>query len=202
MQRLTTKTSAWGGGQIKEESKRPGVKAAIVRTELRGPKSAMYTMWLPRPASSCLLLQTSPDWNGGVCSVMHSPTAPARRLTRRCVRRYVLHVKTAFHVRGVSRRYSDFVVLDKKLRARFPAAPELRGRSSIIGTLSPSFVQERRQLLQEYLDALLTDHQLAHCAPPPPPYCCPYPCPYCTLTPSLPTVAPTVSLLYTHSLPP
>jgi hypothetical protein len=180
------------------------VKAAIVRTELRGPKSAMYTMWLPRPASSCLLLQTSPDWNGGVCSVMHSPTAPARRLTRRCVRRYVLHVKTAFHVRGVSRRYSDFVVLDKKLRARFPAAPELRGRSSIIGTLSPSFVQERRQLLQEYLDALLTDHQLAHCAPPPPslllplpvsllythslpPYCCPYPCPYCTLTPSLPS---------------
>ena len=54
---------------------------------------------------------------------------------------------------------------------------------------------------------------------PPPPHCCPYPCPYCTLTPSLPTVAPTrvptvhslppslllplpVSLLYTHSLPP
>jgi hypothetical protein len=24
-----------------------------------------------------------------------------------------------------------------------------------------------------------------------PPYCCPYPCPYCTLTPLLPTVAPT-----------
>ena len=28
-------------------------------------------------------------------------------------------------------------------------------------------------------------------APPPPPYCCPYPYRYCTLTPSLPTVAPT-----------
>lgn len=30
--------------QVKDESKRPGVKAAIVRTELRGPKSAMFTM--------------------------------------------------------------------------------------------------------------------------------------------------------------
>ena len=36
---------------------------------------------------------------------------------------------------------------------------------------------------------------------PPPHYCCPYPCPYCTLTPPLPTVAPT-RVPTVHSLPP
>jgi tetratricopeptide (TPR) repeat protein len=74
---------------------------------------------------------------------------------------YVVHVKTAFHVRGVTRRFSDFVTLDRQLRAKFPAAPELKRTSRIIGTLSPGFVQERRQQLQEYLDLLLSDHQLA-----------------------------------------
>ena len=105
--------------KIEEQNKRPGVKALIVRTETRGPKSAMYTM-------------------------------------------YVIHVKTAFHVRGVSRRFSDFSRLDSKLRGQFPGAPELARSNRILGTLSPGFVQERRQHLQEYLDKLLGDHQLAH----------------------------------------
>lgn len=32
---------------------------------------------------------------------------------------YMLHVRTAFTVRGLPRRYSDFVMLDSKLRAHF-----------------------------------------------------------------------------------
>jgi hypothetical protein len=105
--------------KLEDENKRPGVKALIVRTETRGPKSAMYTT-------------------------------------------YVLHVKTAFHVRGVSRRFSDFSTLDRKLRAQYPYAPELFRSNRILGTLSPGFVQERRQHLQEYIDKILADHQLAH----------------------------------------
>ena len=76
---------------------------------------------------------------------------------------YVIHVKTAFHVRGVSRRFSDFSALDRKLRAQYPNAPELLRSNRILGTLSPGFVQERRQHLQEYLDKILADQQLAYC---------------------------------------
>ena len=50
---------------------------------------------------------------------------------------YVIHVKTAFHVRGVSRRFSDFSTLDRKLRAQYPNAPELVRSNRILGTLSP-----------------------------------------------------------------
>ena len=32
---------------------------------------------------------------------------------------YMLHVRTAFTVRGLARRYSDFVMLDGNLRAHF-----------------------------------------------------------------------------------
>jgi len=106
--------------KLKLESKRPGIKASIVRTETRGPKSAMFTT-------------------------------------------YVIHVKTAFHVRGVSRRFSDFSKMDRKLKAKYPSAPELVRSNRILGTLSPSFIQERRQHLQDYLDQLLANHQLAHC---------------------------------------
>ena len=32
---------------------------------------------------------------------------------------YMLHVRTAFTVRGLARRYSDFVMLDSNIRAHF-----------------------------------------------------------------------------------
>ena len=51
------------------------------------------------------------------------------------------------------------------------------------------------------VDALLDGRHPAGRTPPPPPYCCPYPCPYCTLTPPLPTVAPT-RVPTVHPLPP
>jgi hypothetical protein len=40
--------------------------------------------------------------------------------------------------------YADST-LDRKLRAQYPHAPELAHTHRILGTLSPGFVQERRE---------------------------------------------------------
>jgi hypothetical protein len=104
---------------------RPCLRANIHKTEIRGPKTAPYVV-------------------------------------------YMMHIRTAFTVRGLARRYSDFVQLDNDLRAHFkgtptniPSLPAKR----YLGQLSPEFVQDRRRQLQEYLDHLMMSVTFAHSAP-------------------------------------
>lgn len=104
---------------------RPCLRANIHKTEIRGPKTAPYVV-------------------------------------------YMMHIRTAFTVRGLARRYSDFVQLDSDLRAHFKGSPtnipSLPGKR-YLGQLSPEFVQDRRRQLQEYLDHLMMSVTFAHSAP-------------------------------------
>jgi tetratricopeptide (TPR) repeat protein len=83
---------------------------------------------------------------------------------------YVLHVRTAFTVRGIARRYSHFVELDADLRAHFKEM-DVQGKLPLLpakrflGQLSVEFVQERRRLLQEYLDRVMSHASYAHSQP-------------------------------------
>ena len=89
---------------------RPCLRATIHKTEVRGPKTAPFVV-------------------------------------------YLIHVRTAFTVRGLARRYSDFVQLDAEVRelaqtlngaARVPVLPGKR----LMGQLSVEVVLERRRQLQ------------------------------------------------------
>ena len=91
---------------------RPCLRATIHKTEVRGPKTAPFVV-------------------------------------------YLIHVRTAFTVRGLARRYSDFVQLDAEVRelaqtlngaARVPVLPGKR----LMGQLSVEVVLERRRQLQGY----------------------------------------------------
>ena len=88
---------------------RPCLRATIHKTEVRGPKTAPFVV-------------------------------------------YLIHVRTAFTVRGLARRYSDFVQLDAEVRelaqtlngaARVPVLPGKR----LLGQLSVEVVLERRRQL-------------------------------------------------------
>lgn len=94
---------------------------------------------------------------------------------------YILHIRTAFTVRGMSRRYSDFVELDTNLRRHFGNGANANGANAnvnasatripmlppkrFLGQLSPEFVQERRRQLQDYLDRLMAHVSTAHSLP-------------------------------------
>ena len=67
---------------------------------------------------------------------------------------YVMHVKTAFTVRGLARRYSEFKDLDRQLRALFDNAPTLPKKKTF-GKMSPKFVSERKRQLQNYIEQVL-----------------------------------------------
>ena len=64
---------------------------------------------------------------------------------------YIMHVKTAFTVRGLARRYSEFKDLDRQLRALFDNAPSLPKKKTF-GKMSPKFVSERKRQLQNYIE--------------------------------------------------
>ena len=64
---------------------------------------------------------------------------------------YILHIKTAFTVRGLCRRYSEFKDLDRQLRALFSRAPPLPKKKTF-GVMSPKFVLERKRQLQTYIE--------------------------------------------------
>jgi len=106
---------------------RPCLRANIHKTEVRGPKTSPFVV-------------------------------------------YILHMRTAFTVRGMSRRYSDFVLLDTKLRAHFGDAAQgtripMLPPKRMLGHLSPDFVAERRRQLQDYLDRLMAQALTAHSLP-------------------------------------
>ncbi len=64
---------------------------------------------------------------------------------------YIMHVKTAFTVRGLARRYSEFKDLDRQLRSLFANAPSLPKKKTF-GKMSPKFVSERKRQLQNYIE--------------------------------------------------
>lgn len=68
---------------------------------------------------------------------------------------YFVHTKTAFSVKGVSKRFSDFKELDAKIKKAFkhftfPFPPD-----KVFNAMKPEFVNERRKHLQRYLDEAL-----------------------------------------------
>ena len=67
---------------------------------------------------------------------------------------YILHIKTAFTVRGIARRYSEFKDLDRQLRALFAHAPSLPKKKTF-GKMSPKFVSERKRQLQIYIEQVI-----------------------------------------------
>lgn len=73
---------------------------------------------------------------------------------------YIMHVRTAFTVRSVCRRYSHFKMLDADLRKSFLKVPALPGKR-LLGVLAPTFIAERRRQLQEYLDEVLASPEMA-----------------------------------------
>jgi hypothetical protein len=77
---------------------------------------------------------------------------------------YVMHIKTAFSVRGISRRYSEFKDLDEALRAVKRSAPTLP-RKKTWGKMSPKFITERKRQLQAYIEAILSDPACANSEP-------------------------------------
>jgi len=77
---------------------------------------------------------------------------------------YVMHIKTAFSVRGISRRYSEFKDLDEALRAVKRSAPTLP-RKKTWGKMSPKFITERKRQLQVYVEAILSDPACANSEP-------------------------------------
>ena len=74
---------------------------------------------------------------------------------------YIMHVRTAFTVRGLSRRYSDFTLLDTRLRSEFDAGVPVLPSKRLFGTLTAAFIHERRRQLQTYLDTLMSDIDLS-----------------------------------------
>ena len=77
---------------------------------------------------------------------------------------YVMHIKTAFSVRGISRRFSEFKDLDDALRAVKRTAPVLP-RKKTWGKMSPKFITERKRQLQLYIEAILSDPACADSEP-------------------------------------
>jgi hypothetical protein len=77
---------------------------------------------------------------------------------------YVMHIKTAYSVRGLSRRYSEFKDLDEALRAIKRSAPTLP-RKKTWGKMSPKFITERKRQLQAYIEAILSDPSCANSEP-------------------------------------
>ncbi|EKX47265.1 hypothetical protein GUITHDRAFT_106713 [Guillardia theta CCMP2712] len=77
---------------------------------------------------------------------------------------YVMHVKTAFSVRGISRRFSDFKKLDEELRQVKRSAPPLP-RKKVFGKMAPKFINERMKQLQSYVDAIMRDPACASSPP-------------------------------------
>jgi hypothetical protein len=76
---------------------------------------------------------------------------------------YIMHVRTAFTVRGLSRRFSDFTALDNRLRSEFDAGVPVLPSKRLFGTLTAAFIHERRRQLQTYVDALMSDINLSQC---------------------------------------
>lgn len=77
---------------------------------------------------------------------------------------YVMHIKTAFSVRGIARRYSEFKDLDDALRAVKRSAPTLP-RKKTWGKMSQKFITERKRQLQSYIEAILSDATCANSEP-------------------------------------
>ena len=77
---------------------------------------------------------------------------------------YIMHIKTAFSVRSISRRYSDFKELDESLRMVRRTAPSLP-RKKTFGKMSPKFISERKKQLQLYLGQILMDSDCANSEP-------------------------------------
>ena len=76
---------------------------------------------------------------------------------------YFVHTKTAFSVKGVCKRFSEFKELDGRIRAKFPypAFTATFPPDQIFNSMLPEFVSERRKLLQKYLDEAMAVPSIA-----------------------------------------
>ena len=76
---------------------------------------------------------------------------------------YFIHTKTAFSVKGVCKRFSDFKELDVKLKKLFKGFNSPFPPDKVFNALQPEFVNERRKQLQRYLDDALEFPDIANC---------------------------------------
>ena len=70
---------------------------------------------------------------------------------------YVIDISSGAKTWRVYRRFNDFFYLDKQLRKNFPKLkiPSLPPKRYFASSTDPSFVEERRQLLETYLCTLV-----------------------------------------------
>ncbi|MGB1599178.1 MAG: tetratricopeptide repeat protein, partial [Promethearchaeia archaeon] len=72
---------------------------------------------------------------------------------------YFVHTKTAFKVKSVCKRFSDFKELHQKLKGKHSTFDTQFPPDQVFNSMSPEFVSERRKQLQTYLDeAMAMDH--------------------------------------------
>ena len=74
---------------------------------------------------------------------------------------YFIHTKTAFSVKGVCKRFSDFKELDVKLKKTFKKFNSPFPPDKVFNAMQPDFVNERRKQLQRYLDDALSVPEIA-----------------------------------------
>ena len=65
---------------------------------------------------------------------------------------YFVHTKTAFKVKSVCKRFSDFKELDQKLKRQHSNFLTTFPPDQVFNSMAPEFVSERRKQLQTYLD--------------------------------------------------
>ena len=74
---------------------------------------------------------------------------------------YFIHTKTAFSVKGVCKRFSDFKELDLKIKKAFKNFNSPFPPDKVFNSMQPEFVNERRKQLQRYLDDALSVPEIA-----------------------------------------
>ena len=74
---------------------------------------------------------------------------------------YFIHTKTAFSVKGVCKRFSDFKELDMKIKKVFKNFNSPFPPDKVFNSMQPEFVNERRKQLQRYLDDALSVPDIA-----------------------------------------
>ncbi len=72
-----------------------------------------------------------------------------------------MHTKTAFSVKGVCKRFSDFKELDGKIKRNFKNFTAPFPPDKVFNSMEPEFVSERRKQLQKYLDEVMTVPEIA-----------------------------------------
>jgi len=74
---------------------------------------------------------------------------------------YFVHTKTAFKVKSVCKRFSDFKELDQKLKRTHATFHTQFPPDQLFNSMTPEFVSERRKQLQTYLDESMAIPEIA-----------------------------------------